>query len=219
MIFKFNISTFQWHKDFEIDLLPDIDLAELPRNPQELAPATPEKKPSLLSINPRLGQVLTDIDNGNVTPTKDERSSQSPYKFSSPSKAGLEGINPELIARVKAKEAAKAKLDMTRTPEEIARIATLKKLPNLARRLRSLFAIEKKAALEVEFTCKKISESLGSARDKKEIEKELRSLTEETDGWLIRCRVGAQDYFKTQKTDVNVICKMLEKRLEAALGS
>ena len=187
-----------------------------------MTPATPEKKnPSLLSVNPRLGQVLTDIDNGNVKPpgVKDERSLQSPYKFSSPSKAGLEGINPELIARVKAKEAAKAKLDMTRTPEEIARIATLKRLPNLARRLRSLFAIEKKAALEVEFTCKKISESLGKAQDKKEIEKELRSLAEETDGWLIRCRVGAQDYFKTQKTDVNVICKKLEKRLEAALGN
>jgi len=69
----------------------------------------------------------------------------------------------------------------------------------------------------VEFTCQKIAESLGKAQEKKEIEKELRSLTEETDGWLVRCRVGAQDYFKTQKTDVNVICKMLEKRLETAL--
>ena len=173
--------------------------------------------PSLFSMNQRLGKVLTDIDNGNVKPTKEERSLQSPYKFSSPSKPGLEGINPDLIARVKAKEAAKAKLDMTRTPEEIARIASLKKLPDLARKLRSLFAVEKKAALEVEFTCQKIAESLGKAQEKKEIEKELRSLSEETDGWLVRCRVGAQDYFKTQKTDVNVICKMLEKRLETAL--
>ena len=46
---------------------------------------------------------------------------------------------------------------MTRTPEEISRIATLKKLPNLARMLRSLFAVEKKAALEVEFTSKKVA--------------------------------------------------------------
>ena len=115
--------------------------------------------------------------------------------------------------------AAKAKLEMTRTPEEIARIATLKKLPNLARMLRSLFAVEKKAALEVEFACKKITESLGKGQDKKEIEKELQSLTEETEGWLIRCRVGAQDYYKTQKTDVNVICKLLEKRLKTAIQS
>jgi len=131
----------KWHKEFEIDLLPDIDLAELPRNPQELAPISPQKMPSLFSMNQRLGKVLTDIDNGNVKPTKEERSLQSPYKFSSPSKPGLEGINPDLIARVKAKEAAKAKLDMTRTPEEIARIASLKKLPDLARKLRSLFAV------------------------------------------------------------------------------
>ena len=96
-------------------------------------------------------------------------------------------------------------------------IATLRKLPNLARKLRSLFAVEKKAALELEFTCQKISESLGAGQDKKEVENQLRSLAVETDGWLVRCRVGAQDYFKTQKTDVNVICKMLEQRLETAL--
>ena len=55
-------------------------------------------------MNPRLGQVLTHIDNGNVKSIKDEKSLTSPYKFSSPSKAGLEGIKPDLIARVKAKE-------------------------------------------------------------------------------------------------------------------
>merc|ERR1712045_91426 len=101
---------------------------------------------------------------------------------------------------------------MMRTPEEIYRIDTLKKLPDLARRLRSLFAVEKKAALLVDFTCQKMCESLGQSQGEKEMEKKLRCLSEETEGWLIRCRVGAQDYFKTQKTDVNIICKMLEKR-------
>ena len=80
-----------------------------------------------------------------------------------------------------------------------------------------MFAVEKKAALPVEFTCKKISESLGQGQDHKEVERQLRSLKEETDGWLMTCKVGPGEYFKTEKTDVNVICRQLQRRLEVAL--
>ena len=127
----------KWHKHFEVDLLPDIDLADLPPNPQDILQAPQQKNPSIFSVNPRLGQILTDIDNGNGKLASDKSHQESPSKsVSSPMKARLEGVKPDLIARVKAKEAARAKLEMTRTPEELARISTLKKLPNLARVLR-----------------------------------------------------------------------------------
>jgi len=80
--------------------------------------------------------------------------------------------------------------------------------------------MEKKAALPVEFTCKKISESLkvkGQAGDEKEVERQLRCLIVETGGWLECCTVGPRQYFKTLKTDVNVICKKLERSLKVAL--
>ena len=77
--------------------------------------------------------------------------------------------------------------------------------------------------MPVEFTCKKISESLrlsGQDVDEREVERQLTSLTEETDGWLLRCRAGAQQYFKTDvKTDVNTICRRLQRRLDVALGN
>ena len=53
--------------------------------------------------------------------------------YMSPSKSGLEGLNPDLVSRIQAKEAAKAKLEMTRSQDQIERIALLKKLPKLAR--------------------------------------------------------------------------------------
>ena len=72
-------------------------------------------------------------------------SSSSPAKsapfYFSPSKAPgsplksseLEGLNPSLIAKVKAKEAAAAKVEMTRSQQQIERMKMLKKLPKLAR--------------------------------------------------------------------------------------
>ena len=117
--------------------MQDVDLAELPPNPRDITPVTPNKNPELFSVNPRLDQILTDIDNGNCKLASKGNYLQSPSKtVCSPSKKILEGVNPELVARVRAKEAARAKLEMTRTPSELARISTLKKLPNLARVLR-----------------------------------------------------------------------------------
>ena len=117
--------------------MQDVDLAELPPIPRDVTPVTPSKNPELVRLNPRLDQILTDIDNGNRKLASQENYLQSPSKtISSPSKKILEGVNPELVARVRAKEAARAKLEMTRTPSELARIATLRKLPNMARVLR-----------------------------------------------------------------------------------
>ena len=133
-----------------------MDVAELPPNPQEITPVTPSKNQDLASLNPRLGQILTDIDNGNVKPAPGGHFLQSPSKTAcSPSKKILEGVNPELAARVRAKEAARAKLEMTRTPSQLARISTLRKLPNLARVLRSVtffYTVRSKKSVQ-EFVC------------------------------------------------------------------
>ena len=74
--------------------------------------------------------------------------------------------------------------------------------------------MEKKAALPVDFTCKKISESLQKGIDKKEVEKLLRHLCLESGGWLSLCQVGRVEYFKTEKIDINVVCKKLERKLQ-----
>ena len=75
--------------------------------------------------------------------------------------------------------------------------------------------MEKKAALPVDFSCKKIAESLQTRMtDKKEVEKLLRHLCLESGGWLSLCQVGRVEYFKTEKIDINVVCKKLQRKLQ-----
>ena len=130
----------RWHKDFNVDVLPDIDLASLPPNPDAPKVQGPDlvDKAQYFKVNPKLSDVLLDINSTNRDHTYPAPSPSknlfSPQKSqASPMKPGLEGLNPSLIAKIRAKEAAKAKLEMTRSEEKLEKIATLRKLPRLAR--------------------------------------------------------------------------------------
>ena len=133
----------RWHKDFNVDVLPDIDLASLPPNPDAPKVQGPDlvDKAEYLKVNPKLSDVLLDINSTNrdhtYTAPSPSKNLFSPQKSqASPMKSGLEGINSSLIAKIRAKEAAKAKLEMTRSEEKLEKIATLRKLPRLARLVR-----------------------------------------------------------------------------------
>ena len=130
----------RWHKDFNVDVLPDIDQASLPPHPDAPEVQGPDlaEKAEYLKVNPKLSDVLLDINKTNNDHTYPAPSPSkilfSPQKsHASPMKSGLEGLNPSLIAKIRAKEAAKAKLEMTRSEEKLEKIATLRKLPRLAR--------------------------------------------------------------------------------------
>ena len=130
----------RWHKDFNVDVLPDIDQASLPLHPDapELQGPDLAEKAEFLKVNSKLSDVLLDINKTNNDHTYPAPSPSkilfSPQKsHASPMKSGLEGLNPNLIAKIRAKEAAKAKLEMTRSEEKLEKIATLRKLPRLAR--------------------------------------------------------------------------------------
>ena len=130
----------RWHKDFNVDVLPDIDQASLPPHPDAPEVQGPDlaEKAEYHKVNPKLSDVLLDINKTNNDHTYPAPSPSkilfSPQKsHASPMKSGLEGLNPSLIAKIRAKEAAKAKLEMTRSEEKLEKIATLRKLPRLAR--------------------------------------------------------------------------------------
>jgi len=208
----------KWHKDFEVDMVPDIDLADLPSNPDALAPCdnSEKKAADFLSINPRLSEVLVHADT--INKNASDSGIFSPSKVSqSPMKVGLEGLNPSLVAKIRAKEAAKAKMEMTRSQAQLDRIALLKKLPKLARLIKNLFVSEKKVALPVDFSCKKISESLQNGVTSKDVEADLRRLCLETGGWVSSCVVKNVEYFKLQKSDINAVCNKLNRILQIEL--
>ena len=132
-----------WHKEFSLDILPDIDLADLPPHP-DTQPAGQQTRAAAdyVNINPKLSDVLTNINTVNKNKDGEEQDPSPSQLFFSPTKSvqsprkALDGINPSLIAKIKAKEAAKAKLEMTRSQEQIEKIELLKKLPKLARKIK-----------------------------------------------------------------------------------
>jgi len=202
-----------WHRDFDVDAAPEVDTVELPEEPgkvkaEVIVKEMMGKAAGFAGVNPKLSDAL--LQNSIMVEDMD-KAAQSPSKSSAT--AGLQGLNPALIAKIKAKEAARAKLEMTRNPEQIKRLAQLKKLPELARMIRNLFITEKKAALEVQFACKRLTSSLPHGTEKTQVEENMRLLAVETRGWLKIHLVGSAEYFKMDKTDINKVCKKLEQKL------
>eukprot|EP00090_Calanus_glacialis_P004164 TRINITY_DN13076_c0_g1_i1.p1 TRINITY_DN13076_c0_g1~~TRINITY_DN13076_c0_g1_i1.p1 ORF type:complete len:792 (-),score=290.26 TRINITY_DN13076_c0_g1_i1:145-2520(-) len=206
-----------WHKDFDVDAAPEVDTVELPEEPgkvkaEVIVKEMMGKAAGFAGVNPKLSDAL--LENSFMVEDMEKKAAQ----FSSPSKAsataGLQGLNPTLIAKIKAKEAARAKLEMTRNPEQIKRLSQLKKLPELARMIRSLFITEKKAALEVQLACKRLTSSLPHGTEKTQVEENMRLLAVESRGWLKIHLVGSAEYFKMDKTDINKVCKKLEQKLK-----
>jgi len=210
-----------WHKDYDTESAPEIDTVELPQEPGKVAAGATatealNKAAGLAGVNPKLSDVLR------VASVKVEESdtkvaaTMSPLKAPSSTTAGLAGLNPALIAKIKAKEAARAKLEMTRNPEQVKLLGQLAKLPELARMIRNLFISEKKAALEVQFVCKKLTSCLPYGTEKATVEENLRLLNKVSKGWVKIHLVGTAEYFKMDKTDINKVCMKLEQKLKEA---
>eukprot|EP00092_Neocalanus_flemingeri_P017974 GFUD01019450.1.p1 GENE.GFUD01019450.1~~GFUD01019450.1.p1 ORF type:complete len:795 (+),score=253.52 GFUD01019450.1:60-2444(+) len=210
-----------WHKEYDTESAPEVDIADLPEEPGKAgvtAKEVLEKAANFAGVNPKLSDVLRDAS-VKVEDSEFKKAVFLSSPLSAPSSIpdGLQGLNPSLIAKIKAKEAAKAKLEMTRNPEQVKRLGQLKKLPELARMIRNLFITEKKAALEVQFACKKLTSCLPYGTEKTVVEENMRLLTQVSKGWLKIYQVGTAEYFKMDKTDINKVCKKLDLKLKEAL--
>jgi len=210
-----------WHKEYDTDTAPEIDTAELPEEPGTVAAGVTAKQvltkaADLAGVNPKLSDVLRGASIKVEDCETKVAAVMSPQKAPSSNSTGLAGLNPALIAKIKAKEAARAKLEMTRKPEQVKLLGQLAKLPELARMIRNLFIAEKKAALEVQFVCKKLTSCLPFGTEKETVEENLRLLTKISKGWLNIHLVGSAEYFKMDKTDINKVCMKLEQKYNEA---
>jgi len=176
-----------WHPAFPLDSCPQIDETGLPPHPEA-------------GVQPGVEEVVVKKENTEeVAPTT---------TIAAP---------PTLLERVRAKEAARAVREMTRPREERARLARLRRLPDLARKMRALLISERRASVTVEFAVTKLL-ALAQGGDRATLEEDLRSLPEETDAWVALHRVAMEDIFKIAKPHkVNQVVELLEAKLAAAL--
>jgi len=210
----------RWHKDFEIERCSEIDTSELPAKPhvEKMVSAQEvlSKANQIFNLNPKLGESLVeaaskiqqDADNKPGT-----SSTPAPAPAQEPVLKGLKGLNPKLLEKIRAKEAEKAKVEMTRDHTQIKRLRQLEKLSGLARIVRGLFISERKTSLPMTFVLRKMVESYPGQIDNKIMEEDLRFLHLESNGWFRIQAVRTLEYcIINPSKDINSVVEMLDNK-------
>ncbi|XP_054882094.1 DNA replication factor Cdt1 [Poeciliopsis prolifica] len=213
----------RWHPRFNVDAVPAIQVGSLPLPPHTEKVSTAqevlEKARSL--ITPKMEKALVSLTQnaGDADGTKPV-GSQNPAVAQPPAPpaglvpSSLKGVSQSLLDRIRAKEAQKLQVAMTRNPAQEERLLMLTRLGELARILRNVFVAEKKAALVMEVVCSRMAASYRSALSLGEMEKHLRLLAEVAPDWLSIHSIRKDFYLKLNKmVELNVILDKLNHRL------
>uniref|UniRef100_F7C3B8 DNA replication factor Cdt1 n=1 Tax=Monodelphis domestica TaxID=13616 RepID=F7C3B8_MONDO len=197
----------RWHPRFNVDEVPDVVPAELPKPPHSdtvtsaqemLARARAMLTPKMERALAQLALKTAGCSPGSPGPQGPPTPSSLTSPSSSPS--ALRGVSQALLERIRAKEAQKLQALMTRRPQQEERLLVLSRLPELARILRSVFVAEKKPALTMEVACARMIGSYGPSLTPGEMEKHLQVLSELLPDWLSLHRVRTDTYLKLDKS-------------------
>ncbi|NXF38918.1 CDT1 factor, partial [Nyctibius bracteatus] len=210
----------RWHPRFNVDEVPDIRPAELPRPPQEDRLSTAQEVLSTARgmLTPKMEKALA-----NLALRTAEAGAGEPVVSKAPSPAStssaLKGVSQALLDRIRAKEARKLQALLTRDPRQDERLAMLGRLPAMARVLRGVFVAEKKPALTMEVACGRMAESYNEQMPPGEMEKHLRLLAELLPDWVGIHVTRTDTYVKLDKgKDLGLVTERLTKAAKEAEG-
>lgn len=100
---------------------------------------------------------------------------------------------------------------MTRTPTASKEATQYSRLPELAKILRNIFVVEKKAVLSMEFVINKVDNSYRAKLTPNELEDHVRLITKLLPTWSSIYNVRKVDYLKLAKNvDINKVVRKLE---------
>ncbi|XP_076204918.1 DNA replication factor Cdt1 isoform X2 [Aptenodytes patagonicus] len=208
----------RWHPRFNVDEVPDISPAELPRPPQEDRLTTAQEVLSTARgmLTPKMEKALA-----NLALRTAEAGAGEPVASKVPSPAStssaLKGVSQALLERIRAKEAQKLQALMTREPQQEERLAMLGRLPAMARILRNVFVAEKKQALTMEVACARMADSYDVQMPPGEMEKHLRLFAELLPDWVGIHAVRTDTYIKLDKgKDLGLVTERLTRAAKEA---
>ncbi|NXK73319.1 CDT1 factor, partial [Amazona guildingii] len=208
----------RWHPRFNVDEVPNIIPAELPRPPQEDRLTTAQEVLSRAQgmLSPKMEKALA-----NLALRTAEAGAGEPAVSKAPTPAStssaLKGVSQDLLERIRAKEAQKLQALMTRDAQQERRIGMLQRLPAMARILRNVFVAEKKQALTMEVACARMGDSYEEQMPLGEMEKHLRLLAELLPDWVSIHAIRMDTYVKLDKgQDLGIITERLTKAAKEA---
>ncbi|XP_053843058.1 DNA replication factor Cdt1 [Vidua macroura] len=208
----------RWHPRFNVDEVPDISPAELPRPPHEDRLSTAQEVLSTARgmLSPKMEKALA-----NLALRTAEASAGEPALSKAPAPAStssaLKGVSQGLLERVRAKEAARLAALLTRDARQEERAARLARLPAMARVLRSVFVAERKPALSMELLCARLADSCPELVAPGEMEKHVRLFAELLPDWVGVHALRTDTYVKLDKEkDLGLVTERLNKAAKEA---
>eukprot|EP00731_Ephydatia_muelleri_P012345 Em0006g1239a len=215
----------RWHPEFDLDNIPDVEEAELPKPP--LTESYTTAKDVLAAAHDRFAAKLQRaLANSSATHTCDGETGAPPAALGTPVAPPpppcqvdptLVGISPLLLERIRQKEAAKATAVMTRDPAVEKKLCMLEKLPDICRIVKTFFVSEQKVALFLDEVVAKVSESSGVSKES--VEGHVRLLREVLPEWINLVTIRKRDYLKINKNmDIKTIINALEQKRKQVLN-
>ncbi|XP_041340635.1 DNA replication factor Cdt1 [Pyrgilauda ruficollis] len=208
----------RWHPRFNVDEVPDISPAELPRPPQEDRLSTAQEVLSTARgmLSPKMEKALANLALRTAEASAGEPAlSQAPAPASASS--ALRGVSQGLLERVRAKEARRLAALLTRDARQEERAARLARLPAMARLLRGVFVAEKKPALGMELLCARLADSCPELVAPGEMEKHVRLFAELLPDWVGVHALRTDTYVKLDKEkDLGLVTERLNKAAKEA---
>ncbi|NXB58357.1 CDT1 factor, partial [Struthidea cinerea] len=208
----------RWHPRFNVDEVPDISPAELPRAPQEDRLSTAQEVLSTARgmLSPKMEKALA-----NLALRTAEAGAGEPALSKAPAPAStssvLRGVSQGLLDRIRAKEARQLQALLTRDARQEERAALLARLPAMARVLRSVFVAEKKPALSMELLCARLADSCPELVAPGEMEKHVRLFAELLPDWVGVHALRTDTYVKLDKEkDLGLVTERLNKAAKEA---
>ncbi|XP_075289802.1 DNA replication factor Cdt1 [Opisthocomus hoazin] len=209
----------RWHPRFNVDEVPDISPAELPRPPHEDRLTTAQEVLSTARgmLTPKMERALANLALGTAAAGAGEPVVSEAPSPASTSSSALKGVSQDLLERIRAKEAQKLRALMTRDPRQEERLAMLGRLPAMARILRNVFVAEKKQALTMEVACARMADSYDVQMPPGEMEKHLRLFAELLPDWVGIHAIRTDTYIKLDKEkDLGLVTERLAKAAKEA---
>ncbi|NWY37823.1 CDT1 factor, partial [Sylvia atricapilla] len=209
----------RWHPRFNVDEVPDISPAELPRPPQEdrLSTAQEVLNTARGMLSPKMEKALANLALRTAEAGAGEPTTLSKTPSPASTSSALKGVSQELLDRVRAKEARRLQALLTRDAAQEERAARLARLPAMARVLRGLFVAEKKPALPMELLCARLADSCPELAAPGEMEKHVRLLVELLPDWVGIHALRTDTYVKLDKEkDLGLVTERLNKAAKEA---
>lgn len=204
----------RWHPEFDLERCPEIPKGDLPKPPTE------EKFSSakdILSTARNLFNCATPTERmmQKYAETMNNSSTNemiSPSTSLNENETLLKGVPSSLLAKIRAKQTARAMAAMTRRPSQDIEATKYLRLSDLTKHIRNVFVTEKKSVLPMEIVLEKLKNSYRGILTNAEFEDHMKLIEKECPSFISFPIIRNTKYVKILKDkDINSVMEKLEK--------